>query len=111
MKDFDVELPMDQFEYSLRLGKYLFLFDGFDEVKSSLAKETAEAIQKFSAKYPKNSFIVTSRPRKKTSPLETYTVMKSMPLSKAQAVELASRIWTEDERVLPAIGRNALRKA
>ena len=24
MKDFDVELPVDQFEYSLRLGKYLF---------------------------------------------------------------------------------------
>jgi len=111
MRDFDVELPKDQFEYSLQLGKYLFLFDGFDEVKSSLAKETAEAIQMFSAKYPKNSFIVTSRPRTETSPLETYTVMESMPLSKTQAVELASRIWTEDERVLPAIGRNALRKA
>ncbi len=98
MRDFDVELPKDQFEYSLQLGKYLFLFDGFDEVKSSLAKETAEAIQMFSAKYPKNSFIVTSRPRTETSPLETYTVMESMPLSKTQAVELASRIWTEDEK-------------
>lgn len=98
MKDFDAQLPKDQFEYSLQLGKYLFLFDGFDEVKSSLAKETAEAIQKFSAKYPKNSFIVTSWPRTETSPLETYTVMESMPLSKAQAVELASRIWTEDEK-------------
>lgn len=98
MKDFDVELPKDQFEYSLQLGKYLFLFDGFDEVKSSLAKETADAIQTFSAKYPKNSFIVTSRPRTETSPLETYTVMESMPLSKTQAVELASRIWAEDEK-------------
>lgn len=98
MKDFDVELPKDQFEYSLQLGKYLFLFDGFDEVKSSLAKETAEAIQTFSAKYPKNSFIITSRPRTETSPLETYTVMESMPLSKTQAVDLASRIWAEDEK-------------
>lgn len=98
MEDFNVELPKDQFEYSLQLGKYLFLFDGFDEVKSSLAKETAEAIQKFSAKYPKNSFIVTSRPRPETSPLETFTVMQSMTLSKSQAVDLASRIWTEDEK-------------
>lgn len=98
MKDFDVELPKDQFEYSLQLGKYLFLFDGFDEVKSSLAKETADAIQAFSAKYPKNSFIVTSRPRTETSPLETYTVMESMPLSKTQAVDLASRIWAKDEK-------------
>lgn len=98
MKDFDVELPKEQFEYSLQLGKYLFLFDGFDEVKSSLAKETAEAIQKFSAKYPKNSFIVTSRPKPETSPLETFTVMEPMPLSKEQAVDLASRIWPEDEK-------------
>lgn len=98
MKDFDVELPKGQFEYSLQLGKYLFLFDGFDEVKSSLAKETAEAIQMFSAKYPQNSYIVTSRPRPETSPLETFTVMKSMPLSKGQAIDLASRIWTEDEK-------------
>ena len=98
MKDFDVELPKDQFEYSLQLGKYLFLFDGFDEVKSSLAKETAEAIQMFSAKYPQNSYIVTSRPRTETSPLETFTVMDSMPLNKTQAIDLASRIWTEDEK-------------
>lgn len=98
MEDFDVEIPRDQFEYSLQLGKYLFLFDGFDEVKSSLAKEAAEAIQKFSAKYPKNSFIVTSRPKTESSPLETFTILESMPLNKAQAVELASRIWAEDEK-------------
>lgn len=98
MKDFDVELPREQFEYSLQFGKYLFLFDGFDEVKSFLAKEAADAIQKFSAKYPKNSFIVTSRPRAETSPLETFTILKSMPLNKAQAIDLASRIWTQDEK-------------
>lgn len=99
MKDFDVELPMEQFEYSLRLGKYLFLLDGFDEVKSSLAKDTAMAIQAFSAKYPNNSYIVTSRPRKEeTSPLETFTVMESMPLNKEQAIDLASRIWEPDEK-------------
>lgn len=98
MKDFDAELPKDQFEYSLQLGKYLFLFDGFDEVKSSLAKETAEAIQMFSAKYPRNSYIVTSRLRPETSPLETFTVMNSMALNKKQAVDLASRIWAEDEK-------------
>ena len=98
LQDFDAELPRDQFEYSLQLGKYLFLLDGFDEVRSSLAKETAEAIQAFSAKYPNNAFIVTSRPRTETSPMETFTIVKSMPLSKEQAVDLASRIWEEDEK-------------
>ena len=40
LQEFDAEIPRDQFEYSLRLGKYLFLLDGFDEVKESAAAET-----------------------------------------------------------------------
>lgn len=98
MKEYDIALPAEQFEYSLRSGKYLFLFDGFDEVKEILSAETAEAIQKFSAKYPKNPCIITSRPSQHTTPLETFTTIKSMPLNKEQAVLLASKIWTEDEK-------------
>lgn len=98
MQDFDTELPREQFEYSLRLGKYLFLFDGFDEIKETLSGETAEAIQSFCAKYPKNPCIVTSRPRLETSPLETFSTLESMPLTKEQAVLLASKIWDESEK-------------
>lgn len=98
MNDFDVQLPREQFEYSLRLGKYLFLMDGFDEVKESQAAETAAAIQAFCSKYPKNPCIITSRPRRDTSPLETFTEVESLPLSKSQAVQLASRIWEEDDK-------------
>ena len=98
MQEFDVELPKSQFEYSLRLGKYLFLFDGFDEVKEIYSAETAEAIQSFCSKYPKNSSIVTSRPRHDNFPFETFTTVKSMTLSKPQAVRLASKIWKENEK-------------
>lgn len=76
LKEFDVHLPEEQFEYSLQLGKYLFLFDGLDEVKTSLATETAKALQIFSAKYPKNPCIITSRPREESSPLETFIIME-----------------------------------
>ena len=98
MQGFDVQLPREQFEYSLQLGKYLFLFDGLDEVKSSLAKETAAALQAFSAKYPLNPCIITSRPIQEASPLETFTNLEPMPLSKAQAIQLASKIRIEDEK-------------
>lgn len=98
LKDFDVELPKEQFEYSLRLGKYIFLLDGFDEIKESMATETAAAIQAFCAKYPKNPCIVTSRPRQEASPLETFTPVEAKTLNKEQAIQLASRIWTEDEK-------------
>ena len=98
MKDFDIELPKEQFEYSLRLGKYLFLLDGFDEIKEDFAKKTAEAIQEFCSKYPKNPCIITSRPRRNTSPLETFTEVKSKVLDLEQAVLLSSKIWKEDEK-------------
>ena len=98
MEEFDTQLPSEQFEYSLRLGKYLFLMDGFDEVKKSLASETAQAIQDFCSKYPKNPCIITSRPKRDTSPLETFTKVDSMPLNKEQAIELASKIWKKDEK-------------
>lgn len=98
MNDFDVQLPREQFEYSLRLGKYLFLLDGFDEVKEDHAKEVAEVIQAFCSKYPDNPCIITSRPRRDTSPFETFTTVESLPLSKEQAVLLASKIWEEDDK-------------
>ena len=98
MKDFDVELPREQFEFSLQIGKYLFFMDGFDEVKESMAVETAEQIQKFGSKYPNNPCIITTRPGRDTAPLETFTTVKSLPLSKEQAVELAKKIWDEDEK-------------
>ena len=98
MKDFDAELPREQFEFSLRMGKYLFLMDGFDEVKESMAVETAEQIQQFCSKYPNNPCIITTRPGRDTTPLETFTTVESCPLSKEQAVALAKKIWEEDEK-------------
>lgn len=98
MKDYDVDLPKEQFEYSLRHGKYLFLLDGFDEIKESHVDAAIQEIQNFCAKYPKNSCIVTSRPRRNTSPLETFSTVESMCMSKAQAISLASKLWPEDEK-------------
>ena len=99
LKEFDAELPREQFEYSLRLGRYVFLLDGFDEVKEALAADTATAIQTFCGKYPNNACIITSRPRQDTvSPLETFTAVETMPLSKQQAIELAEKTLDDEEK-------------
>lgn len=100
MQDYDTELPREQFEYSLRLGKYAFFLDGFDEIKSSLAENAAEAIQKFAAKYPENAYIMTSRPDRDFSSLETFTQLRTMGLSKAQAVIMSGKFWDKDEKTL-----------
>lgn len=98
MDDFDVRLPKEMFEYSLRQGKYLFLLDGFDEIKESHSKKAAEAIQSFCSKYPENPCIVTSRPSSNTTPLETFTVLEMCNLDEEQAKELICKIGETDEK-------------
>ena len=99
MRNHDVELKREHFPESLRMGKYLFLLDGFDEVKDSLSAEVAEKLNDFSTQYPQNAFIVTSRPANdyENAPFRNFVKMRSMPLKKGQAAELARRIsktWT-----------------
>ena len=98
MEAFDFKLPKEMFESSLRQGKYLFLLDGFDEIKESHSKKAAEAIQSFCSKYPENPCIVTSRPSSNTAPLETFTVLKMCNLDKEQAKELICKIGETDEK-------------
>ena len=98
MAEFDGQLPREQFVYSLRSGKYLFLLDGLDEVKEKLAGPTIKAIRDFCKKYPKNPCIITSRPQQNLMPLETFTLVQSDVLRKAQAIELASKLDPENEK-------------
>lgn len=43
-------------------GNFLFFLDGYDEIKSSEKHEITKNIEAFIDKYPKNSYILTSRP-------------------------------------------------
>lgn len=53
-----------------------------------------------SKKYPRNGFVVSSRKEGVDfKELETYTVVKSLPLEKEQAVELINRIGRNDDKV------------
>lgn len=100
IEEFDVKLDQSQFEYSLRSGKYLLLFDGLDEVKEEIRDRVENLIQELSKKYPRNGFIVSSRREGVDfKELETYTVVKSLPLEKEQAVELVNKIGKNDGKV------------
>lgn len=100
IEEFDVRLDQTQFEYSLRSGKYLLLFDGLDEVKEEIRDRVENLIQELSKKYPRNGFIISSRREGVDfNELETYTVVKSLPLKKEQAVELINRIGKNGDKV------------
>lgn len=49
-------------ENLLKSGEFLFFLDGYDEIKSDNKNEITTHIEKFIDKYPKNNFILTSRP-------------------------------------------------
>lgn len=99
MKDFDVDLSEEMLEYSLQYGGYLFLFDGYDEVKEAVADESAHAVQAFAAKYPNNVYIVTSREQTNLPALfPTFEIVKTLPLDAKKAVELASRLGGGSQR-------------
>lgn len=100
MADYDVKMPEEQFEYSLRNGGYLFLLDGFDEISNDMVGETAERIQEFCAKYPNNACIITSRPENDFTSLQTFHGVEAMPLTKEQAVELAEKLHDKDEKTV-----------
>ena len=62
--EFSGDVTKEAFEHSLDSSKkkYLFLFDGFDEIAGSHVERAAIAINDFCKRYPSNPCIVTSRP-------------------------------------------------
>lgn len=101
IESFDVSLNQEQFEYSLRTGKYLFLFDGLDEVKEVLRGKTEQLIQNLSKKYPNNCYIVSSRKEGVNfNELETYTLVYACPFEKYQAVELINKLGNKDDKIV-----------
>ncbi len=99
IESFDVKLDQDQFEYSLRTARYIFFFDGLDEVKEELRKRAQYLIQEISKKYPQNGYIVSSRKEgMHFNELQTFTVVKACPFNKKQAVELINKIGGKNEK-------------
>ena len=92
MEDYGkISLSGNVFDYSLDQGGYVFLFDGFDEVKEENANAVLDALQKFSAKYSNNAFIISSRERLQLRSLSSFQIIHTDELSKDKAIELAQK--------------------
>ncbi len=86
------ELEDEYFEFSLKAGGYIFLFDGYDEVNKNINKKISEEIKSFSDKYNKNNFIISSRPSDEFIGWNDFDEISTMPLSKEQAIELIKKL-------------------
>ena len=73
-------------------GRYIILFDGFDEVNREKIQKITTEITDLSNKYPQNRYIITSRPTDDFLGWNDYVEMQSMELSKEQALHLIEKI-------------------
>lgn len=80
------------YSYSLEEGGYVILLDGFDEVNRDKAANISNEIIKFSGKYNKNKFIISSRPADLFIGWNDYHEMEVCALTKEQALSLIKKI-------------------
>lgn len=92
METLKFKLERKYFDYSLEMGCYVILLDGFDEVKNELSKQVTNQIFTLSEKYPDNKYILSSRPLDEFMGWNQFEELHSMPLSKEQALSLIAKI-------------------
>jgi len=86
-------LSIEQFKYSLDMGCFIFLLDGFDEIKSSIAEKITRLLLDFCNKYSNNYFILSSRPiGYKFIGWQDFRELQVRPLNKSQAIELITKL-------------------
>ena len=86
------DLTMDGLETLLKSGKVLFLFDGLDEIHSSLLSTFTKQMNGFIDRYQMDSFIISSRPYTNFQSFTRFSVLDLQPFSKDQALEFVDRV-------------------
>lgn len=85
------KIEYEDFVNLLMTGKLAFFFDGYDELKSSFVGNFDYQLNELIARYPKNRYILSSRPTSSFIQLEKLTLYNLMPLSKEQAINMIKR--------------------
>lgn len=89
-------LDAEYFDYSMREGAYVFLFDGYDEVNGDRTEKITNEIKSLSTKFSGNKFFVSSRPTDEFIGWSDFIELQTLPLSKEQALNLIRKIDFEE---------------
>ncbi len=94
IRKWDISVPSNWFHEKMKDGKCLVMLDGLDEVADVQARHRIVSwIEKQMQVYPKNTFIITSRPHGyKENPLGGVSVLEVMPFNRAQ-IDLFVQNW------------------
>lgn len=100
MKLSKFELDMDMFEYMVDKGRFLFLFDAYDEITSDKAQFFLQEFEDFLKRYDENQVIISSR-NMPNGNLENFIDLHELQtkgLSKQEAIGLVKKTKYDEER-------------
>lgn len=92
LADFEPGFSMEQLEGSLRLGKVLIIFDGFDEVSLDKRELFERQLLKLSGKYLNIMMLVSSRVDTRFESWEDFYQYEMQPLDVGKAKELVGKL-------------------
>lgn len=92
LQTFGFSLEKKYFEYALKSGCFLILFDGYDELYNTKNGTINNEIIHLSDRYCDNSFIIASRPNESLLGFLRFTILKALPLTKEQACKLITKV-------------------
>lgn len=86
------------FKRTLESGKFLFLLDGYDEIFSDKKQELNRQIELFVDSYPKNHFLITTRPGSGIESFPRFYDFRVCSLSDQDVTDFISKIVEDGER-------------
>lgn len=94
------KLTQPQLEHALQHQFVLLFLDGLDEVNENQLPAMLQDIQNLSGLYKDCPVFVSTRPSDRARVLQSFTPLYMLPLTKAQAMQLAGRVQHFDEDVV-----------
>lgn len=96
VKQFNINMTLAQLISALTAGLCLLLFDGMDEVKSSVSMRFFQGLENIACSYPNNCFVLSSRPSRMFIGMNSFCEMELQPFSKMQALKMIDNFAFSD---------------
>ena len=96
VQQFNVNVTLTQLTDTLTAGLCLLLFDGMDEVKSSVSMRLSRGLDSLACSYPNNYFVLSSRPSRLLIGMNSFCEIELQPFSKMQALKMIDNFTFSD---------------
>jgi len=93
---FGLVLDPKLIEKAFIAGQFLLLLDGLDEIANERREIIVNEIDDLIKEFPETSIIITTRPENLTSELQTFSIFKTLPLSKEQSISLVEKLQADE---------------